>query len=157
MLIFGGLLVIDLISLIRKKSDVAQSCLTLCEPVDCSRPGSSVHGTLQARVLEWVAICFRGSSWPRDWTWVFQIVGRCFIIWATRDVHLISLIAVSLFRTSVSSWAASLLAQRVKNLPAMQETWIWSLGQENPLEKGMATHTSILAWRIQWTEELGSV
>ena len=41
----------------------------------------------------------------------------------------------------------------VKNLPAMQETHVRSLGQENPLEKGMATHTSLLAWRIPWTEE----
>ena len=41
----------------------------------------------------------------------------------------------------------------VKNLPAMQETWIWSLGREDPLEKGMATHFSILAWRIPWTEK----
>ena len=43
----------------------------------------------------------------------------------------------------------------VKNLPAMQETWLLSLGQEDPLEKGLATHSSILAWRIPWTEELG--
>ena len=43
----------------------------------------------------------------------------------------------------------------VKNLPAMQETWVQSLGQENPLEKGMATHSSILAWRMPWTEEPG--
>ena len=43
----------------------------------------------------------------------------------------------------------------VKNLPAMQETWILSLGQEDPLEKGMATHSSTLAWRIPWTEEPG--
>ena len=48
---------------------------------------------------------------------------------------------------------ASLVAQAVKNLPAMQETWVQSLGQEDPLEKGMATHSSILAWRIPWTEE----
>ena len=47
----------------------------------------------------------------------------------------------------------SLLAQRVKNLPAMQETWVWSLGQKNPMEEEMATHSSILAWRIPWTEE----
>ena len=45
------------------------------------------------------------------------------------------------------------MAQRVKNLPAMQETWILSLGQEDPPEKGMVTHSSILAWRIPWTEE----
>ena len=47
---------------------------------------------------------------------------------------------------------ASLVAQTVKNMPAVQETWVWSLGWEDPLEKGMATHSSILAWRIPWTE-----
>ena len=50
---------------------------------------------------------------------------------------------------------ASLVAQMVKNLPAMWEIWVWSLGQEDPLEKGMATHSSILAWRIPWTEKPG--
>ena len=49
----------------------------------------------------------------------------------------------------------SLVAQTVKNLPAMWETWVQSLGWENPLEKGIATHSSILAWRIPWTEEPG--
>ena len=52
------------------------------------------------------------------------------------------------------TWA-SLGAQRVKNLPAKQETWVQSIGWEDPLEKGMATHSSILAWRIPWTEALG--
>ena len=47
------------------------------------------------------------------------------------------------------------VAQMVKDLPAMQETWVWSLGWEDPLEKGMAIHSSILAWRIPWTEEPG--
>ena len=47
-------------------------------------------------------------------------------------------------------WRASLVAQLVKNLPAMQETWVWSLGWEDPLEKRKATHSSILAWRIPW-------
>ena len=51
---------------------------------------------------------------------------------------------------------ASLATQTVKNLPAIQETWVRSLGREDPLEKGMATHSSILAWRIPWTEEPGS-
>ena len=46
---------------------------------------------------------------------------------------------------------ASLVAQMVKNLPAIQETWVLSLGLEDPLEKGKATHSSILAWRIPWT------
>ena len=45
------------------------------------------------------------------------------------------------------------MAQTVKNLPAMQETWVQSLGREDPLEKGMATHSNILAWRIPWAEE----
>ena len=45
----------------------------------------------------------------------------------------------------------------VKNLPAMQETWIQSLGQGDPLEKGMATHSHILTWRIPWTEEQGGL
>ena len=50
---------------------------------------------------------------------------------------------------------ASLVAQMVKNLPAVWETWIWSLGWEDPLEKEMATHSNIFAWRIPWTEEPG--
>ena len=52
---------------------------------------------------------------------------------------------------------ASLVAQTVKNLPAMQETPVRSLGQEDALEKGVATHSSILAWRIPWTEEPGGL
>ena len=50
-----------------------------------------------------------------------------------------------------SSRRASLVAQRLKNLPTVRGTWVQSLGQEDPLEKGMATHSSILAWRIPWT------
>ena len=65
---------------------VTQSCLTLCDSMDCSLPGSSVHGILQARLLEWGAIPFsRRSSRPRDWTQVVHIAGRFFTIWATRD------------------------------------------------------------------------
>ena len=52
---------------------------------------------------------------------------------------------------------AFLVAQIVKNLPVMQETWVWSLGRADPLEKGMAPHCSILAWRIPWTEEPGGL
>ena len=55
------------------------------------------------------------------------------------------------------SGRVSLVAQMVKNLPARQETQVQSLGWEDPLEKGMATHTSILAWRIPWTEEIGKL
>ena len=68
------------------ESEVSQSCLTLCDPMDCSLPGSSVHGIFQARVLEWGAISFsRGSSQPRDPTWVSLIAGRHFTVWATRE------------------------------------------------------------------------
>ena len=68
------------------ESEVAQSCLTLCDPMDCSLPGSSIHGIFQARVLKWVAISFsRGSSQPMDWTLVSRIASRHFTIWATRE------------------------------------------------------------------------
>ena len=80
--------------------------------MDCSLQGSSVHGIFQARVLEWVTISFsRASSQARDQTRVSHIAGRCFIV-----------------------QAASLVAQLVKNLPAMQETWVRSLCWEDPLE-----------------------
>ena len=70
-----------------KWSEVAQYCPTLCDPIDCSLPGSSVHGILQARILEWVAISFsRGSSWPRYRTQVSCIAGRRFTVWATREI-----------------------------------------------------------------------
>ena len=60
-----------------RKKRFTQSCLTLCDPTDCSLPGSSVHGLLQARILEWVAIPFsRGSPQPRDQTWVSHTAGR---------------------------------------------------------------------------------
>ena len=60
-----------------KESEVTQLCLTLGDTMDCSLPGSSVHGILQAKILEWVAISFsRGSSQPRDQTWVSRTIGR---------------------------------------------------------------------------------
>ena len=63
---------------------VTQSCPALCDPKDCSPPGSSVHGIFQARMLEWVAIFFsRGTSWPRDRT--CRIAGWFFTVWATRE------------------------------------------------------------------------
>ena len=65
---------------------VAQLHLTLCNPMDCSPPGSSVHGILQARILEWVAMpSSRGSSRPRDRIQVSSIAGRFFTTWATRE------------------------------------------------------------------------
>ena len=63
-----------------------QSCPTLCNPMNCSPPGSSVHDILPARILEWIASPFwEGFSWPRDWTQVACISGRFFTIWTTRE------------------------------------------------------------------------
>ena len=67
-------------------SEVAQSCPTLCNAMDCSLPGFSIHGVFQARVLEWVAISFsRGPSRPRDQTQVSCTAGRRFTVWATGE------------------------------------------------------------------------
>ena len=67
---------------------VPQLCPILCDPMDCSPPGSSVHGILQARILEWVAIpFFRVYFWPRGWTQVSCIAGRFFTIWDTRKAQ----------------------------------------------------------------------
>ena len=86
----GGITLCDFIPYYKSyfNEKVTQSCPTLCNPMDCSLPGSSVHGIFQAIVLEWVAISFSsGSSWPRDGTQVSRIVDRRFTIWATREVH----------------------------------------------------------------------
>ena len=147
---------------------VTQFCLTLCDPTDYSLPGSSLHGILQARILDWGAISFtRGSSWIRDWTSVFCIGRWALYHWATMS-HQGSLVpspmveATQVFtdgwmdqQNVVYNGRASLVAQLAKNLPAMWETWVWDLGLilgwEDSLEKGKATHSSILAWRIPWT------
>ena len=71
---------------VKSESVVTQSCPTLCDPVDCSLPGSSIHGIFQARILEWVAISFsKGSSRPRDQTRASRIAGRLLTIWASRE------------------------------------------------------------------------
>ena len=86
----------------------AQPCLTLCDHVDCSSPGPSVHGILQARILEWLAIPFsRGSSQPRDRTWVSCIAGRFFIIWATnQEMILKTHCRIQAFTRDGSRWSA---------------------------------------------------
>ena len=101
-----------------------QLCPTLCDPMDCSLPGFSIQGILQARILQWVTISFsRGSSWPRDRTRVSHIGGRRFNLWAT-------------YRGKES-----------------KKEWIYVC----ILEKEMAAHSSIIAWRIPWTEEPGGL
>ena len=93
--------------------------------------GFSVYGILQARMLEWIAISFsRGSSPPRD-----------------RTQSPASALAGAFFTKGFPGGSL------VKNLPAMRETWVQSLGWEDPLEKEMANHSSILAWKIPWAQE----
>ena len=122
------------------------SCLTLCDSTDCSLPGSSVHGILQARILEGVAISYsRGSSQCKNRTHVSHI----YLHWQAGSLlpappgqPLISNIY-----TYIDS-CLSLVAQMVKHRPPMWETQVPSLGWEDPLEKEMATHSSILAWKV---------
>ena len=80
-----------------KWSEVAQLCPTLCDPMDCSLPGSSIRRILEARIVEWVAISYSmGSSQSRDRTEVSHIVGRCFTLWATRETLLTSIERIKL-------------------------------------------------------------
>ena len=106
---------------------IAQSCLTLCYPMDCSPPGSSVHEILQARILEWVVILFsRGSFQPRDWTSVSCIDKWILYHWATCKAPRF-LLSVGLF----------------------------CIQSPDKPEKAMAPHSSTLAWKTPWTEEPG--
>ena len=104
----------------------ARSCLTLCNPMDCSLPGSSVHGILQARILKWIAMpSSRGSSWLRAWTQVFCIGRQNLCHWVTWEAY----IYIDIYFIFFSIIAYS------------------------RFEKEMATHSSLLAWRIPWREE----
>ena len=77
---------------------------------------------------------------------LFNMLFRFIIVFLPRNKHLL-----------ITWQQSSLVSQTVKNLPAICETWIQSLGQKDPLEKGMATHSRILTWRTRWTEELGGL
>ena len=113
---------------------VAKSCLILCNPKGRSPLYSSVSGIFQAKILEWVAISsFRESSRPRDRTQV-SCIGRWIL------------------------WHRWLSGKRI--LLTMQKTLemqVWSLGQKDPLEEEMATHSSNLAWEIPWIEDPGGL
>ena len=96
-----------------RESEITQLCLTLCDPMDYSLRGFSVHGTFQTRVLDWVAISSsRGSSPHRDWTWVSHIAYRCFTIWATRESPI--KIAINSNNLEVNLWKRNIsISQRV--------------------------------------------
>ena len=102
-----------------------------------------------------VTISFsRGSSWPMDGTPSPTLAGGFF---TTEPPGKPLTMCITVYIKMLSALRASLVAQLVKNPPAMLETWVWSLGWEDSLEKGTATHSSILVWRIPWTvESMGS-
>ena len=145
---------------------VTQLCRSLCGPMDCSPQGSAVYGIFQTRILEWVAISSsRGSSWPRDLTCVSYIscVDRqIFFFYFYHQWHLRSTKwAVKTYKKdSVKLIQPCLLLRRASHIAqwwgirlSTQVMQVWRLGQEDPLEEEMATHSSILAWEIPWTEE----
>ena len=162
----------------------AQWCLTLCDPMDCSLSRSPIHWVLQGRILERHAVSSsRGSSQPRDGSCVScigrqilypqppgkpQFLGRfpflsiksgwkkavflwCNFVWIyTLSVCVFWCLFVS---TYWKTWA-SLVPQWWKFHLPVQEIWVLSLSQKDPLEKGMATHSNILTWKILWMKEL---
>ena len=139
------------------KVKVAQSCPTLCNPVDCSLPGFSVHGILQARILEWVAISLsRGSSRPRDRTQVSRIGGRHFNLWESR----------SCVRLFVTLWTLALQALlsvdlcQEKRAPLGHDSpqWKASCPQRNGLsEWRMLIHDGNSVWMLVDTLRLSKV
>ena len=145
-----------------KESKVAQWFPTLCNPVDCSLPGSSIRGILQARILEGGVISFsRGSSRPRDWTQVSWIAGRCFTLWATREAPVLGRRWWHPLQSSClenpmdgGAWWAAVhgVAKSWAQLSAFSVTFHF-----HALEKEMAAHSSIYAWRIPGTEEPGGL
>ena len=117
---------------VKSESEVAQSCLTLRDPMDCSLPGSSIHGIFQAGVLEWSAIAHHNKT---------KQILLC-IYWGTP------------LRIGLLWWLRLRISLPMQE---MQEMRVWSLSWEDPLEKEMATHSSILTWRIPWTGEPGEL
>ena len=161
-----------------------QSWPTLCEPIDGSPPGSAIPGILQARTLEWVAISFPNAwRWKvkvkslsrarlsvTPWTAAHQAPPSLGFSrqehWSSKHVHWavvktakykeqISDQPVRLVRRLLKKALGSPAGSVVKNPPAKQEIWVQSLGWEDPLEKEMVIHSSILAWEIPRTEDPG--
>ena len=111
---------------------VAQLCSSLCDPIDCSPAGSSVHAVLQARTLEWVAIPLsRGSSQPRDPTWVSCTAGRFFTIWATGKLSVLRQYCLFPFTFRLAGLSSS-GSGRPWQIPQIQLTtwvfsWMWNI------------------------------
>ena len=116
---------------VKRESEVAQSCPTLSDPRDCSLPGSSIHGIFQTRVLEWGAIAFSDIY---------------------THIHTYVCIHIHTHLSGLSWWLRGKESAAMQEIQQMQ---VQSLGQEDPLEEEMTTHSRILSWRIPWTEDPG--
>ena len=132
---------------------VTQSCLILCHPIDWGSPGSSVHGILQARILEWVAGPFsRRSSRLRDWTWVSCIAGRFFTIWATKvalkkyqrtwkpTVTFERRIGHSVRLCKLSHWLLSLMCECACEMFSVRSSAVW--------DSSTYLHSSLVSSRV---------
>ena len=119
---------------------VTQSCPILCDPMDCSLPGSSVHGILQARIMDWVAmLSSRGSSQPSSWIQVSCIASGFFTDWATREAQVatytISINRVQFtlqFTTSIYWWLQSSISLPIIILPRNSGVYIQTQISQNP-------------------------
>ena len=132
----------------------AQSCPTLCNPMDCN-PSCNCQAPLSmeySRREYWSGLLFPGDLPDSGMEPVSPALVSGFFATAVGTYNW-----YTAFFGGISNWGASLIAQLIKYLPTVQETWVWFPGWEDPLEKAMTTHSSILAWRIPWTEELGGL
>ena len=111
--------------------------IVLCDPMDWSPPGSSVHGDSPGKTTEVGCHFLLQAKWEAP----------------EKDCILLILSDSLIGSELTASYTASLVAQLVKNLPAVQETQVQSVSWEDPLEKDRAIHSSSLVWEIQWTEE----
>ena len=140
------------------KVKVTQSCATLCDPIDCSLAGSSVHGILQARILDWVAIpFFRGSSQPRDQTQVSCIAGGFFTVWATRKAQVKVKVAQSCptLCDPIDYTVHGILQARILEWVA----FLFSRGSSQPRDQNQVSHIAggfLTSWATREVQEYWS-
>ena len=145
--------------------EVTQSCLTLCVPMDCSLPGSSVHGIFQAIVLEWVAISFSsGSSQPRDRAQVSHVVDRRFTVWATREVQSQIKAMTKNAQTTAQLHSSHMLVKQCSKFskPGFSNMWtvnfqMFKLDLEKAEEPEIKLPTSAGSWKKQESSRKTSI
>ena len=120
-----------------------QSCPTLCNPIDGCPPDSSIPGFLQVRILEWVAVSFSNA-----WQWKVKVKSFSHVRLFSTPWTVAYQAPLSMGSSRQEYWSGVPFP-----FPAMRETWVPSLGPEDPPEKGLVTCSSILARKIPWTEK----